>query len=107
VVLSDKVIELKGVGDELAKKLAQLGIYTIGDLIENFPRRYEDYSHIMKIKSLRPGPVTIKAKISSVAGRYVRRGIHITEAIASDDTASVRLVWFNQPYRAGAIKHGR
>ncbi len=105
--LSDPIIELKGVGDELAGKLAILRIRTIDDLIEDFPRRYEDYSTITSAKNLRPGPVTIKAKISSVVGRYVRRGMHITEAIASDDTASVRLVWFNQPYRAAAIRAGQ
>ncbi len=105
--LTSPVIELKGVGEELAKKLAILGVHTIGDLIEDFPRRYEDYSNVTAVKDLRPGVITIKAKISSATGRYVRRGMHITEAIASDDTASVRLVWFNQPYRAAAIKVGR
>jgi len=107
VELSSSITELKGVGDELAKKLGILGVKTLGDLIEYFPRRYEDYSQITVIKDLRPGDVTIEAEINQVAGRYVRRGMHITEAIASDDTASVRLVWFNQPYRAGAIKHGQ
>ncbi len=34
----------------------------------------------------------------------MRRSLHITEAIASDTSGSVRLVWFNQPYRASAIK---
>jgi len=105
--LNSPVTDLKGVGSELAKKLAILGIHTINELIDDYPRRYEDYSNITTINDLRPGPVTIQAKISSVAGRYVRRGMHITEAIASDDTASVRLVWFNQPYRAAAIKHGQ
>lgn len=105
--LSSPITELKGVGEELAKKLAILGIYTIGDLIENYPRRYEDYSDITEIAKLRPGTVTAQAKISSVVGRYVRRGMHITEAIASDKSGSVRLVWFNQPYRAGAIKQGQ
>jgi ATP-dependent DNA helicase RecG len=100
-------MELKGVGEELSSKLAVLGVRTVDDLIENFPRRYEDYSKVMSVKNLHPGQVTIKAKINSVTGRYVRKGIHITEAIASDDTASVRLVWFNQPYRAGAIKQGQ
>ena len=93
-------------GDELAKKLAVLGIHAVGELIEYYPRRYKDYSDVVPIKNLRPGLVTLEATISQVSGRYVRRGMHITEAIASDDTASVRLVWFNQPYRAGAIKHG-
>lgn len=104
--LSAPITELKGVGEELAKKLAILKIQTINDLVEYYPRRYEDYSNIAKIKDLRPGPVTIEAQIKQVNGRYVRRGMHITEAIASDDSSSVRLVWFNQPYRAGAIKHG-
>lgn len=102
--LTSPITELKGVGDELAKKLAVLGVKTIGDLIGHFPRRYEDYSVITKIADMRPGSVTIEAQIKEVKGRYVRRGMHITEAIASDESGSVRLVWFNQPYRAGAIK---
>ncbi len=101
------VTEIKGVGEELAKKLAVLGVRSVGDLIENFPRRYNDFSHISPIKSLKPGPVTIEAVIKQVKGRYVRRGMHITEAIASDDTDSLRLIWFNQPYRERSIKHGQ
>ena len=91
-------------GEEAAKKLALLGVKDVGGLITNYPRRYQDYSHVTAIKDLKPGQVTLEAKISQVTGRYVRRGLHITEAIATDDTASVRLIWFNQPYRAGAIK---
>jgi ATP-dependent DNA helicase RecG len=104
VTLNSTVSELKGVGAELEKKLASVGIYTISDLIENVPRKYEDYSKITKIKDLRPGVVTLEAKINQIQGRYVRRGLHITEAIVTDDTGSVRLVWFNQPYRAKYTK---
>jgi ATP-dependent DNA helicase RecG len=95
---------LKGVGEELAKKLAILGIYTIDELIQNFPRRYDDYSNLTPIANIRPGTVSIKAVIKQAKGRYVRRGMHITEAVASDDSGSVRLVWFNQPYREASIK---
>lgn len=94
-------------GDELAKKLELLGVETIGDLIENYPRRYVDYSNVVPLEQIRPGVVSIRAKIGQVNGRYVRRGMHITEAIASDETGSVRLVWFNQPYRADGLKHGQ
>jgi ATP-dependent DNA helicase RecG len=107
VDLASPITELKGVGDEMAKKLAILGVHTVQDLIDNYPRRYEDYSNIVPVNQLRPGQVTLQAKIGQVKGRYVRRGLHITEAIASDESGSVRLVWFNQPYRAGAIKHGQ
>lgn len=95
---------LKGVGPELVKKLALLGIKTVDDLVGSFPRRYVDYSKVVSIAELRPGEVTLQAKIVSVTGRYVRRGMHITEAIATDATGSTKLVWFNQPYRAASIK---
>jgi ATP-dependent DNA helicase RecG len=107
VELNSPITELKGVGEELAKKLAILRIHTINDLIENYPRKYEDYSNIVMIGQLKPGVVTIEANITQIKGRYVRRGMHITEAIATDETGSVRLVWFNQPYRAAAVKPGQ
>jgi ATP-dependent DNA helicase RecG len=104
---SSPVTGVKGIGDGVAAKLAQLGIHTVGDLIDNYPRRYNDFSQVSAIRMLKPGPVTIEAEIKQVKGRYVRRGMHITEAIASDDSDSVRLVWFNQPYREAAIKAGQ
>jgi len=107
VTLSTPITELKGVGEEVARKLNILGIKTVGNLVSNYPRKYQDYSNVISIKDLKPGQVTIEAKITHVAGRYVRRGMHITEAIAADDTGSVRLVWFNQPYRSGAIKNNQ
>lgn len=100
------LVELKGVGEQLAKLFAKIGVRTVGELIDNYPRTYEDYSSQTAINRLSPGTVTIAATINNAKGRYVRRGMHITEAIASDDTGSVRLVWFNQPYRATAIKNG-
>lgn len=101
------VTEIKGVGDAAAKKLAAFGLHTIGDLADNYPRRYNDFSELTPIKSLHPGPVTIEAEIKQIKGRYVRRGMHITEAVASDASDSVRLIWFNQPYRENATKHSQ
>ncbi|MFI5270645.1 MAG: ATP-dependent DNA helicase RecG [Candidatus Saccharimonadales bacterium] len=104
MTLDSPISEISGVGEAIARKYAYLGINTIADLINYYPRKYEDYSVITSIAKLRPGPVTIEAKIKQVSGRYVRRGMHITEAIASDKTGSIRVVWFNQPYRSASIK---
>lgn len=100
----DTVSTIKGVGEAVAEKLAVLGLRTVGELIENYPRRYNDFSTLLPIHNLKPGAVSIQATIKQVKGRYVRRGMHITEAVASDETDSVRLIWFNQPYRERAIK---
>ena len=104
--LNSPVTVVKGVGDEVAKKLAILGVRTVGELIDYLPRRYEDYSEVVAIRDTKPGPVTIKAVVKQAKGRYVRRGMHLTEAVVSDDTGSMRLIWFNQPYRATGLKSG-
>ena len=107
MVLQSPLTKVHGVGPTLAIKYAQIGIKTVEDLIYYYPKRYEDYSRVMKTSQLRPGIVTIEAEIKEVKGRYARRGLHITEAVASDMYGSVRLVWFNQPYRAAAIQPHR
>lgn len=102
--LDDPVTVLKGVGDAQAKKFAKLGIKNIFNLVDYYPRSYQDYSVISGISQLKPGQVSIKAKIKQAKGRYVKFGLHITEAIASDNSGSVKIVWFNQPYRAATLK---
>lgn len=106
MTLQDALTDIKGVGEVLGKKFAAAGVKDVADLINYYPRRYDDYSAVTPIASIKPGAVTIKAQIKQAKGRYVRRGLHITEAVASDDTGSVRLVWFNQPYRAAQLKPG-
>lgn len=104
MTLDSSVSDIRGVGAEVAKKLDILGIKTIGELVDYLPRRYDDYSNIQTIGQIRPGPVSLKVVIKQAKGRYLRRGLHITEAVASDKTGSVRLTWFNQPYRAASLK---
>jgi ATP-dependent DNA helicase RecG len=103
----DPLTALKGVGEAQAGKFALLGVKTIDNLLHYYPRRYEDYSELTTTKSLIPGKVTIKARINNIENRYVRRGMVITEAIASDEYGSVRLIWFNQAYRKEALKRGQ
>ena len=103
--LERPLTDIKGIGPVLAKKFTQIGLETVGDLVQYYPRRYDDYSQITPVKRLtKPGPVTIAARITSIKGRYVRRGMHLTEAVATDDTGSTRLIWFNQPYRETTMK---
>lgn len=107
MVFEDSILALKGVGEAAAKLYARLGIRTLEQLIDYYPRTYDDYSVLSPMRDMKPGHVTVRGFIKQVSGRYVRRGMHITEAVASDETGSVRLVWFNQPYRADSLKRGQ
>lgn len=105
--MDQEITKLKGVGEKVAALLARLNIETTGDLLHHFPRRYDDFSTLTPLESLSPGPVTAKVTVVSSSARYVRRGLHITEAILSDSTGSVKAVWFNQPYRQKQLTKGR
>ena len=94
---------IKGVGDKTAQLFARLKIRTVKDLLEYYPRRYDDYSSLTKIGELQPGEVSIKAKVERISGRYVRRAMHITEAVLNDESGKVKAVWFNQPYLAKSM----
>ncbi len=98
---------LKGVGKEVERKLARLGITTVGELVNHYPRRYDDFSKIIPIRAMRPGNVTFRGEVERVAGRYARaRKLHLTEAIISDGTGTVKAIWFNQSYLAKTIPTG-
>jgi ATP-dependent DNA helicase RecG len=101
---TDDITFIKGVGSAAAQKFHKLRIYTVQDLVDYVPRRYDDYSKIIRVSQIRPGPVTLRVKIGGLTSRYSRKGLHMTEATGSDESGSVKLVWFNQPYRKQSIK---
>jgi ATP-dependent DNA helicase RecG len=98
--------KVKGVGKKVGEQFAQASIYSVGDLIEFFPRAYEDFSHVTTISDIKPGKMTIKARCEKIATRPVRRGLRITTATLSDETGKLQAVWFNQPYRETQLKSG-
>lgn len=90
---------VKGVGQAKAAMLAKLNIFTVGDLLEHYPRRYEDRSQLRPIRSLADNEVqTFQAQVVSVQDSRPRRGLTLTKITVRDETGAAQLVWFNQPY---------
>lgn len=99
--LSQEVTAAKGIGEKTAAKLKKAGIFTLRDLLYLLPRDYENYQAAVKIKDLRPGKVIVRGKISNIETKFTRRrGFSVTTATVSDESGAVRIVWFNQAYRA-------
>lgn len=104
---TDNIQYIKGVGPQKANLLAKLGVITIGNLLEYYPRRYEDRSQLKMINDLIDGHVqTFRAKVVSCVENKPRRGLHITKITVRDDTGEVQLVWFNQPHKNKIFKLG-
>jgi len=102
---------LKGVGPKMAERLRKLGIGTVTDLINYYPRAYADFTEITKIADLRNfngQNITIEANIINIANRRTsRKKFTITEAVVADTTGSVKIVWFNQPFVLKMLKAGQ
>jgi ATP-dependent DNA helicase RecG len=106
--VDDPVANLAGVSDKTEAKLARLGIATIRDLLLFFPRRYEDFSTITPIAFVRPGvKTTVRGRIYDIGARQTKyKRMALTEAVLSDDSGSLRVVWFNQPWLVKSLQKG-
>lgn len=106
--LDAELTVLQGVGPKNAESLERLGMKTLGDMLYNFPRRYEDYSQLKPIQSLMYGDVvTVIGTIQSVHNRPIRGGkSSLIEVIISDGTGALRVSFFNQPWLMNRFKQG-
>ncbi|PLV58961.1 ATP-dependent DNA helicase RecG [Thermotoga sp. KOL6] len=104
VDLSTDVQYAKGVGPGRKKKLKKLEIETLKDLLEFFPRDYEDRRKIIKLNELVPGEkVTTQGKLSSVEKKKFQN-MNMIIAVLSDGLVHVLLKWFNQDYLQNQLK---
>ena len=98
---------LTGIGPKTETYLNKLKISTPKDLLFHFPYRYLDFTHITKIKNLIPDTlVTIKGTLISFQNNFTRRGLNLQKAKLIDDTGTIDLLWFNQPYLSKTLKIG-
>lgn len=98
--LASPIEDVKGIGPKTSEILNHAGIFTLRDLVYYLPRDYQNFQQAASIKDLKPGQVTIKARVDSISTSRRRRGLSLTEATLRDKTGAVRAIWFNQPYRA-------
>lgn len=97
--LDAPVSVIRGVGEKQAAHLVHLGVHQIKDLLYLFPRRYDDYSRLKTINQLQYGEeVTILAKVLSVEMFKTKKGKRLVEAVVSDTTGTLRLLWMNQDW---------
>ena len=98
---------LKGVGPSRAQVFEKLGVQTVHDLLEYYPRDWVFAPEPIKMDQLAPGEtVTIVGLIESTDYRASRRTPWF-EAMVADDTGILRIIWFNGGYLQKQLQPGQ
>jgi len=107
ITLTTPVQYLKGVGPARAAIFEKLGVQTVGDLLEYFPRDWVFAPGRIKISQIRPNePATIVGLVESIDYQQYRRR-PLLELMVSDDTGVCRIVWFHGGYLRDQIQLGQ
>ncbi len=91
--------DIKGIGEETASQLQDMNIYTVTDLIEYLPYRYEDF-RLRDLEEVNHGErVTVEGTIHSEPALmfYGRKKSRLTLRLLTGRNL-IQVVFFNQPY---------
>ena len=105
MLLNEPITAIKGIGDKKAQLLNNLGIFTVEDIVEYFPRDYEDRSTVRKIDQLiEEEENTFFAWVDNVPENVHIGKMSITKVRLSDETGKINAVWYNQAFLKNALK---
>ena len=108
--LAAPVTAVWGVGEERARLLARLEIFTVEDLLLHKPRRYEDRRKFLPIRDLKlKEPATVRGTIIASGVKRFRKGARaMFEFVLDDGTAHLHCRWWQaQPWMEDWFKVGR
>ena len=102
------VEQLKGVGPKRAEQFGRLGVFTVGQLINYYPRTYENWSVITDIADVPDGAtVCIRATVGSAfSSNFTRSGKTIFKTAVYDDSGGAELIFFNNRYITSMLAYG-
>ena len=99
--------KVRAVSPARAKNLSKMGIVTVRDLLENYPRRYIDLSNVESAARAPIGQfVTVVGTVDERPEKQPRRRLHILEVSIFDGTGIIIATWFRQPWMAAKFERG-
>lgn len=102
-----KIRELKGVGEKSEKLFHKMNLYTVEDLLHNYPRSYEIYEKAIPIREVREGMVaTITGTIYGKVQQNNAKNLQITSVHVKDLTGVIKATWFRMPFLRNTLGRG-
>ncbi len=107
--LDDPLSSLPGLSSARADLLARLGLRTVADLLDHFPRDYQDLSDRRRIAQLSAGSLqTVEAEVIEIEVRQLNDGRAVVSVVVNDGSeGSLEGVWFNQTGMARRFRYGQ
>lgn len=104
----EPITSLKGIGEKTAGLFARLGVYTVEDLLHDYPRAYDAYEEPVPVGKLQENTT------AAVAGQLLKtasvrrfKNIQVIVATVKDMTGSLQLTWYNMPYLRNTLQMGQ
>lgn len=105
--MDDQITVIKGVGEKTALSFGKLGIRTVGDLLEYYPRGYDVYDDLIPAASVAEGQTAaIEASPVSCPRMKQVRNLKILSCRLRDGSGSIMAAWFNMPFLKNTLKMG-
>ena len=104
--IKNPVSTISGVGPQLTKNLAKLNIFTVGDLLQYYPRAYEDRSVKVTLAEYKTHP-KIHTVARVMAQEWFGYGkMKTLKIIINDGTAPAELICFNRAFLENQLVPG-
>lgn len=99
--------DIKSLSDKRIADLKKLGIYSVSDLIKNFPRSYLDMSKVVNLRDAYHNEIVLTvAKIETAPVTLNAGKMKYVKVYCSQPADNFSVIWFNQPYVATKLKAG-
>ena len=106
--ITDSIRSLKGVGEKVEEKLNKLGIYSIEDLLEYYPRTYQVFNDPVELSEVEPGKrLAVKGCLHKSLSRIPGGRVEKTLGQLVDGRYKLQLLWYRMPYLRKQIVTGK
>ena len=99
---------IKGIGPARMKAFEAAGIRSVRDLVMFLPKDYRDLSQFTPLNEIRPGQLwSVKVRVAGEVSQRRARRLVITKVYVTDDTETLPVVWYNQPWLKDQLTRDR
>jgi len=105
--LQDSVRKIKGIGEKAEQCLSKLGIASVAELLEHYPRTYDEFKPIQPIAEIREGELVAVEGSLTARPQIKRKGkLSLININLRDASGQVLVTWFNMPFLSKQLRMG-